>query len=80
MEFRDNHGDVSCRIDFPQGISFIRTSPEIALPVEAKSIRSAAWLHVSRDFPIGAPFEDPVVWLIGEEHIPSRIASGSFGE
>ena len=67
-------------MDAPQRIGFVGASPEIALRIEAQAISPPAWLHESGNVAIGAPFENAIVRLVGEEHVADGIACGPFGE
>ena len=61
-------------------VVLIRAGPKISSAVKGKAVGAAAGLKESREFAFGAPFEDAVVGLVGEEDVALGIAGGAFGE
>src|SRR5262249_30952718 len=54
--------------------------PQVPVRVKGQAIRSAARLHKSRQLALDAPFQNPIVGLIGEEDITFSVAGWTFSE
>src|SRR5205823_1704033 len=72
--------DLARWSDSPKLVSLIRARPKISFAIKAESVCTTGRLHKSGQLAIGAPFENPVVRLIGEKDVALGIASRAFGK
>src|SRR5262249_40639193 len=68
------------RADPPQLVLLVGAGPEVALGVEAQAVRPAAGLQEGGQLAVGAPLEDAVVGLVGEEDVALGVGGRPLRE
>src|SRR5262249_1350153 len=76
----DDDGHLLSRVNAPQLILLVRTGPEVALAIEAQTVRPPAWLQERGQLAIGAPLQNSVIGLVGEVDVALRVRRRPFRE